>query len=372
MSDLQDAVAQEALPEMSEKIDTPENQAATAAPKAKQPTDARDAIAEKYRKSQAEKRTSTSDETPAKPDKVAVKINGVEKLVPADKIEAAGGVEAYQKQAAAAEMLRQAAEDKARIRQQEAGLQAREAALEREAARLQALQVVQQQAQTQPATQPAPQPAPSQATNDEARRRLNEELKQLIADEHEAALDDDYATVAELRIKASEKLAQLAAINRPAAAQTIPAHVLESIEHRIQERTVQTVDARLRREQYEHQYEAQRQAGEQYFDDHYPMLAKNPSLRDLVNRKTIEIREKNPRANPAQIIKQAADETLAFVREISGADGTNATRGQPSASSEKMRMNAPRPAGARAAGKPEVRPPTRSEIVQQMRQRRGQ
>ena len=135
---------------------------------------------------------------------------------------------------------------------------------------------------------------------------------------------------------------------------------------------MQTVDARLRREQYEHQYEAQRQAGERYFDDNYPMLAKNPSLRDLVNKKTIEIREKNPRADPAQIIKQAADETLALVREFSGHDGSNAARGPASASSEKMRMNAPRPAGARAAGKPEVRPPTRSEIVQQTRKMRGQ
>jgi hypothetical protein len=261
-------------------------------------------------------------------DEVVVKINGKEKKVPRAKVEEAGGVQAYQKAAAAAEELRLAKEERRRVQEYEQQLQAK----------AQQLQAYEQQISQRAVQQPA-SPPPVQAG----------ELKQMATQYHEAVLNGDIDTASELLIKLQGAQKQATpdadAIARKAAAEARAALEAE------------------RKAERQLMFERERQEAVARFEEEFSDIAEDPELRDFADLKTIKIMQEHPEWAPAKVIDEAARQ----VREALGK--------KPVVTSDKVEakrsMNPVRSGSVRAAPKPVPKAPTRSQYVENLRKARG-
>ena len=84
--------------------------------------DARAAI---YAKHQEKRKEELGALQVSPDDEITVKVNGKERQVPRSKIDAAGGIEAYQKNAAASELLNQASAEARRVKEEAEQLERR-------------------------------------------------------------------------------------------------------------------------------------------------------------------------------------------------------------------------------------------------------
>lgn len=262
-------------------------------------------------------------------DEVTVKINGKEKRVPKAKIDEAGGVQAFQKQAAAAEELRLAKEERRRIQEFEQQL----------TAKAQELQRIEQEFQMRAVQQPAATPPPQDG-----------ELKQLASKYHEAILNGDIDQADELLLKIQGA--------RPAT----PAFDADAVARKAAAEAKAAMDAERRKEQ-QMRFERERQEAVAKFEEEFSDIAEDPELRDWADQKTIRIARENPDWTPLQIIDEAARQ----VREATGR--------KVSAPSDKVEakrnMTTVRGGSARATPKPVAKPPTPSQYVENLRKMRG-
>jgi len=100
-----------------------------------------------------------------------------------------------------------------------------------------------------------------------------------------------------------------------------------------------------------------------WFHEHNKDIADDPVLFDLANRRTAELHQLNPDWPPMKIIKQAAEETRMWLE--SRTPGTRETRKRESASPQ------PRTSGRAEVGRDAAPPPTRKDIISEMRAERG-
>jgi len=318
----------EAKPEVIE-IDVPEDQAMSE-------DDPRAAIYKKHaeqRKSDGEGviiGTESEAGPEAKPaeivdEEISVKVNGKERKVHKSKVEAAGGIDAYQKNAAASELLNQASAKARQLAEYEANLAAREQRIQ------QAEQQTQQRAS--PATLP-----------DEGA------MKQLAGKYHEAMLDGDIDT-------ANTLLIQLQA----ARGATPDAEA-------IARRAVADVRAEFQREQQAAQQERFNRGlveAKAKFEDEYSDIASDPELFNMTDAKTLEIYQQHPDWEPQAIIDTAAKQ----VREwFSGKVGTSAPSDKLAA---KRAQTTVRGGSAKAIPRQAPPPQTKSQYVDSLRKARG-
>jgi len=117
----------------------------------------------------------------------------------------------------------------------------------------------------------------------------------------------------------------------------------------------------------------ERQAGIAAFNEQYAHIANDPQLFAMADRKTIEIAQEHPEWGPKQIILEAGKKVEEWLAEVGGGPTSQNDTPPPSRKNERKRTTeklktaksakAPRPA--------EKRPQTKSEIVADMRKRRG-
>jgi hypothetical protein len=294
------------------------------------------AKAKEKRKAEVEGVPIGSESAPAEevphdqPDEVVVKINGKEKKVPREKVEEAGGVQAYQKQAAAAEELRLAKDERRR-------LQGMEQQLVHKAQQLQAYeQQIQQRAVQQPAS-----PPPAQAG----------ELKQMATQYHEAVLNGDIETASELLIKLQ-------------GAQKQATPDADAIARKAAQVAKQALDEERKHEAFK-VFEKERLEANAMFEDEFADIAEDPELREWANTKTAKLFTEHPEWGPKKIISEAARQ----VREATGkAVKSDSTTSKLEA---KRSMTTVRGGSARATPKPAPKAPTRSQYVENLRKARG-
>lgn len=266
---------------------------------------------------------------PVTDEEITVKVNGREKQVPKSKVDAAGGVEAYQKNAAASEMLNQASAKHKELQQIEARLAEKARQIEEKERLLHA------------------------TTQQSAHAGLPDAgaLKAMARQYHEAMLDGNLDIADDLLLKMN-------------AAQTATAINPEDIATR----AVQRARAELTAEQRQQQaarFEADRQEAVAEFQEKYKDLAVNPDAHSLVDAKTIEVHREHPDWGPKAIIHEAANRVKSMIQNVSGI-------GRPSDKLEaKRQMTQIRSGSARTAPKPAPRPQTNSEYVASLRQQRG-
>ena len=265
-------------------------------------------------------------------DEVTVKVNGKERKVARAKIDAAGGVDAYQKNAAASEILNQATAQARQVKEQAEANERRRQELD---AREQQLSRGPQQ-QAEPTTR---LPADAGA------------LKTLARKYHDAMLDGDIDQADELLLQ----------IN---AAQTATAVNSDEIATRAVQRAREELTAEEREKQAK-RFEAERLEAVTDFSKKHKDLASNPDAHGLVDAKTNEIYREHPDWGPKAIIEEAANRVRAMIRSVatptSTADKLDAKR-----NSTQIRAGS-----ARSAPRPAQRPQTNSEYVATIRAARG-
>jgi len=266
-------------------------------------------------------------------EQITVKVNGRERQVARSKIDAAGGIEAYQKNAAASEMLNQASAEARRVREQADALAIRERDIAEREQRL-------QQAAAEKPTPSTELPADAGA------------LKSMARQYHDAMLDGDID-------KADELLLQI-----NAAQKTATAINPDEIAQRAVQRAREELTADQRREAAQ-RFEADRQAAVSEFSVKHKDLASNPDAFGMVDAKTLEVHREHPDWPAAAIIDEAATRVRNLIKSVSTPTTTSA---KLDAKRSRTQING---GSARAAPLPGPVPQTRASYVSDLRKQRG-
>lgn len=270
-----------------------------------------------------------AEQEATKDDEITVKVNGRERKVAREKIEAAGGVEIFQKNAAASELLNQASAKERQLRDFEAQLNARAQQVEHQAQEI-ARAAIKKQSVTPP---------------DEGA------VKELATKYHEAFMDGDMDKAGELLIKIR-------------AAQPATAIDTEGIVRYAVQKAKAELVADANKAQAS-KFEAERQEASDQFHQQHKDIVADPELFDVVNAKTLEIYREHPDWGPKAIMDEAVTR---FKKMVSRLNTPSSTAEKQDA---KRNMTTVKGGSARTAVKPSAAPQTKSEYVRQMRISRG-
>lgn len=282
----------------------------------------------------AEAEVKPAEEEQQQDEEITVKVNGKERRVPRAKVEAAGGVDAYQKNAAASELLNQASAAMRQARELEAQVSARAQQLQQQEEEIQ-----RQRAQQRPAASP-PEDAGA--------------MKELARRYHEALADGDMDAADELLVKM--QVARNASATPDA----------DEIANKAAEKARQEIE---RKEQQKRLQESERERMEKRdsFPIDYPDLAEDPELLVMTDRKTKEVQREHPDWSPAKIIDEAATRVRKWIGGRTAAPASSTTEKLDA----KRSQTTIRGGSARAANRPAPPPQSRSQYVSDLRKQRG-
>jgi len=256
-----------------------------------------------------------------------VKVDGEVKTIPFDRLQAAAQkLEAGDKRLEKANrMQREIEERERRVREQEA----------------------QRQTEQLPAEGAEGQTGPESGQS--------EDVKELASKYHQALLngEDDEVT--------NDLLTRLATANRQQQPEVDVNRITQEVESRVAERQQQQDQERQQAE-----YQAQIQTAYESFKEDFSDVANDPQLMQVADQFTVTVANENPTLSPLQVMKEAGKRTRQWLNEKSGTTDTqkrtNRKRGLKTASGS----------GARQPGKPEPKPKTRTDQINEIRQARGQ
>ena len=258
---------------------------------------------------------------------ITVKVNGKERKVSRVKVEEAGGIAAYQKQAAASELLNQASAKQRELHEEALRLQARSDRLQ------------QMEKEFEQRTKSVAPPVEAGA------------LKELASKYHEVLIEGDTEAASELLLKI-QGARQVATPDTEEIAKRAALRAREEI-HR--EREIERAN----------ELERDRIAGLSKFEDEYSDIASDPELREMANRKTVDIMAEHPEWAPSRIIDESAKTVRDWVSK----------RFTPSAASDKLdakrSQTTVKGGTARAIPRPTAKPQTPSGYIEGLRKARG-
>jgi hypothetical protein len=267
-------------------------------------------------------------------EEITVKVNGKERRVPRAKVEAAGGVDAYQKNAAASELLNQASAKMRQANELEAQINARAQQLHQQEEEIQ-----RQRAQQRPAASP---PEDAGAMKDLARRY------------HEALADGDMDAADDLLVKMQ------AARNSSATPDA------DEIASKAAEKARQEIERNEHQKRFQ-VFERERLEKRDSFASDYPDIAEDPELLVMTDRKTKEVQREHPDWSPAKIIDEAATRVRNWIGGRTAAPTSSTTEKLDA----KRSQTTIRGGSARAANRPAPPPQSRSQYVSDLRKQRG-
>ena len=257
-----------------------------------------------------------------------VKVDGEDITVPFDDLKSS-----HQKDKASQKRFEEAAEYGRRIQEREAQLNAY----------VQNMQRSQKAPQQQP---PSKDAAPEQEQPDDS--------PDLIKKYHEALYEDDADKAAELFKALTNK-----GRSHPATQN------VEEVVQKVLGTTFAQQRAQSQRQQ-QWAYQKSLEDAVKWFDDEYPDIAKVPELRAIADNRTIDLTQNNPDWTPKQIMKEAAESTRQWAKDILSPSSERVTR-------KKRIVQHPRAASASSKiGEDEPVPETASDIIEEMKRVRGQ
>jgi hypothetical protein len=278
-----------------------------------------------YKKYDEERRAELSPESEAikEDEEIVVKVNGKEKHVLRSKVDAAGGIDAYQKNAAASERLNQATEMERKAKEEQVRIdQAREFLL--------------QQARD----------LDNKKTQQEAQAI---DVKGLTKQYHEAFFDGDME-------KAEDLFLELQAAHKatPADKEVIAAEAVRRARQEIMAEHHAEVAQR---------FATLRDEAVRAFLSEDSIITRDPNLLQMVDAKTGEIHKANPNWEPAKIIDEAAKDVKEWVSKV--------TKGSYDKMAEKRKIDVLKGGSVKATTKPVPKPQTNNEYIQSLRRSRG-
>jgi len=258
-------------------------------------------------------------------DEVMVTINGREKLVAQSRIDAAGGLAAYQKSAAASEMLNTAATEMRRVNEKLAQLDERE----------RQLAFREQQTKESVRTEPP---------NTDA-------LKEMATKYHEAILEGDVDIANELLLKMQATQSAMVNNSDEAAEKAV--------------RRARSEIAFENNRDKQQRFAAEVDEANSDFRERFPDIADDPVLSDIANRKTIELQTAHPDWMPKTIITEAAQSVRDWFSKRTAISTTETKI------AAKRSQDAVRGGTARAVPRPAPPPQTKGSYVESLRKARG-
>jgi hypothetical protein len=260
---------------------------------------------------------------PEPEEEVMVKVNGKEKMVPKSKIEAAGGIEAYRKNAAASELLNQASAERREV-------EARKLQLDEQERQLTAEREEFQRARHQPALVSA------------------DGMKELAHKYHAAIMDGEMDKASELLLQMQSARGDVGEIAKQAAAEARA-----------------TIKQEQAREQ-QIKFEVERREAVEWFAEEFSDISGDDELRSMADRKTIELMEAHPDWGPRKVIEESARS----VRDWMGNKGIG--NKLPSDKLEAKRtLSVVKGGSARAVPRQASKLPTNSQYIENLRKLRG-
>ena len=258
-----------------------------------------------------------------------IKVDGEDIAVPFDDLKSS-----HQKDKASQKRFEEAAEYGRRIQEREAQLNA----------------YVQNMQQSQQAPEQAP---PSKDA--EPAQEQPDESPDLIKKYHEALYEDDADKAAELFKALTNK------------GRGVPAtQNVEEVVQKVLGRTLAQQRAQSQRQQ-QWAYQKSLEDAVKWFDDEYPDIAKVPELRAVADNRTIDLTQSNPDWNPQQIMKEAAESTRQWAKDFLSPNKSERV------DRKKKIVQHPKAASRTSKiGEDEVAPQTATDIIQEMKEARGQ
>lgn len=107
------------------------------------------------------------------------------------------------------------------------------------------------------------------------------------------------------------------------------------------------------------------------FRQDYSHIANDANLWNMTDQETIRVAKEHPDWGPSQVIAEAASRVDNWVRSVAGGPRQSETPAPEGKQERKRTKETLKPANARQAPPKEKKPATRSEIVAEMRKRRG-
>ena len=270
------------------------------------------------------------------PDEIEVKIDGSTKMVSREKVEGAGGIEAYQKRASADRAL------------QEASLQRKRANEEWE--RVQAAKRELQQQREQLKKSPPPAGEAAKLNPPEGGSKDSELAQQY----HDALFDGDSE-------KANELLLKINGGTQQATPAVDPDKIVQQVTANLQQQQERQQKATAKRN-----YDESLLKGVSSFNEDYPDIAGDPMLSGLVDSETVRLQKENPDWMPEKIIKEAASGVQKRFVDKGDVSSSNVSK-----MDRKRKTSTPRAASGKVSKKTTPAPESNKDYVQRLQKERG-
>lgn len=315
-----------------------------------QPDDPRMEIAKKFsekHRTNLEHPEEDEEEEEDLPDEIEVKILGETRMVAREKVEEAGGITAYQKEAAAAEKLRIASENTKIIEERAALLRKKEEDLAAREARL-----------SQQDAGQSPQGQGQQGQNARHDPPSGDQKQALMGKAkayHEALLEGD---------EDASEAALLELLDMGRGNNAIPEKEVE----RIRQQTVQDTLQIIERQRYQNELKS----AVVKFKQDYSDLVSDPRLYAMTDQETAKLKREHPDWDIGRIFEEAGNNIRAWYGEKKGdADEDELARLKKEA--EKRSLRQPGAGTGRNKSVPKESPrQTDADYVRQARKARGQ
>ena len=301
-------------------------------------------IARKHAKEQhgyEQEETEEEEEVQSGPEMVDIKVNGVVSSVDKSKVDANGGIAAYQKLLAGEEKLRSAADDRKLLDQQITAIRAREDAVAQKELAL-------------------------SAQADESLRKTDLPDK----GDHSVKLSEKARAVREALFEGEEKAIDTALVDLIHSAREGSAtqdEVLEAVGKKAASRVLKTLES--------DNFERDRLAAVASFETEFEDIAGDPELKSMADEKTNRISQEHPDWTPSQIITAAASETREWLERHTGGNKEQPTNESKELLEAKLNFkrsmsNVKTPTG-RVRAKAEPKQESNSEYIARLRNSRG-
>lgn len=115
------------------------------------------------------------------------------------------------------------------------------------------------------------------------------------------------------------------------------------------------------------------QAGIAALNEQYAHIAQDTQLWNMADQETLKVQAEHPDWKPSKVILEAAKRVDSWVKSVGGGQTKSSDTPAPTGKQERKRTTEKlrTAASAKVPAEPEKRPPTRSEVVANMRKRRG-
>ena len=257
-----------------------------------------------------------------------IKIDGEDITVPFSDLKSS-----HQKDKASQKRFEEAAEYGRRVQEREAQLNTYVSNMQR-----------QQEVQRQPPPQDA-----------ELAKEQPDDSPDLIKKYHEALYEDDADKAAEL----------FTALTNKGRSQPATPNVDEAVQQALN-RAMQQQQAQNQRQQ-QWAYQKSLEDAVKWFDSEYPDIAGVPELRAVADNRTIDLTQSHPDWSPKEILKEAAETTRQWAKET-----LSPNKNDRVARKQKIVQHPKAASASSKIGEDDPLPQTATDIIQEMKEARGQ